>query len=480
MTLKRLVTNAGSLFTSETLNRATTFVIYLLVARYFDEAIFGQLSLALSLLYLVQVAAGFGLNSFLSREAAKDEGSAPTYLTHGLVIGLTGSVVALVLLLMVVLAAGYSAETRSVIMLLALAAVPFAVSDVCHGLFTALERMHLIPLVSVPAHLLKLALVWVLLSLGGGIYTVIIVMVGAQLLIGILSLVLALRLAKPGRQGFRLRGAVVNRMVKTSSTFLGINAVSAVWSIIPIFVLSLFVTEAEVGHFSAANQLLVPVALLLNAGVVAAFPMMARSFGVNPAKLRAMTHGLLAVLLALAVPATIGAMVVAPGLLKLAYGEGFEAAALALRIMAPVIVFRAVTSSLGYALMAGMLERVNLRIVTLNSLVALFFGLLLVPAFGITGAAVATLLAAVFNVVQHHLPAARLLGRIRLLSVGWRPLVSGVGMALVILATGLTDLGPAVVTGVLVYAAFLTSSHLLTLGRPPVMWQRLAQAWGEP
>src|SRR5690606_21381727 len=137
--------------------------------------------------------------------------------------------------------------------------------------------------------------------------------------------------------------------------------------------------------------------------------------------------------------------------------------------------FRAVTSALGYALVAGMLERVNLRIVILNSVVALLFGLLLVPALGITGAALAALLAAAFNVAQHYPPAARLLGRIRLLSVAWRPLVAGLAMALLLMVSGLMQLGLVVAMGALVYLFLLSVLHVATLGRPSVMWHRLTQ-----
>lgn len=480
MTTRRLLANAGSVVSSEAVNRATTFVLYIVVARYFDDTTFGRLALALSLLFMTQVAAGFGLSTYLAREVAKNQERAGTYLPPSLLIGLTSSVLSLGLLGGLVAVVGYPTATREVIMLIALAAVPFAVTDVCNGLFMAFERMHLILFVGVPTNVLKVVVAFALLGGGFGIEAVVWPIVGSQVAAALLSLALALRLVAPTWQGWRPERQQIRSIIGGASTFLGINAVSAMWSTLPIFVLSLFVAESEVGLFGAASQLLSPVSLVLNAVLIAAFPMMARSFDIGSERLRTIAHGLLAVLLAVAIPASLGLILVAPQVMTLIYGAGFETASTALQIMAPILVLRVIATALGRSMEAGMLERVNLRIVTLNSVVALILGLILAPRFGVTGAAVATLVTVAFNVMQHHAPATRLIGRIRFLSLAWRPLVAGGAMTAMLLAARPLPLLPAVLLGAVTYSAALMILHWATLGRPPQLWQRLTRSWMEP
>lgn len=477
MMLRRLLLNAGSIVTHETLNRATTFVLYLIVARYLDDAAFGRLSLSLTLLYIVQVLAGFGLRTYMSREVARDRTTAGRYLGNGLVVSLAASLVALGLLAALTWGAGYPPETRLAVLLFGLGAVPYAVGSVCQGLFQGLERMQLIPAVNVPANVLKLAAAVLLLEGGSDIGAVALAVTGSQLLAAGVSLVLALRLV--GAAGVR---AAVDReslvaVARGSAAFMGIDAVVAVWSVLPLFLLSLYASEAEVGHFGAATQLLVPASLVVTAVMVAALPTLSRGFVEGAARLRGMTHALLAVTLAIAVPAAAGLVFLAPDALRVTYGPSFEEGALALRVMAPMVVFQAVTTALGDALLAGLKERVTLRIVALNSLVALLLGLLLTPRLGATGAALAALTAGVVNVGQHYLPAVRLLGSVRLLKAGWRPVVAALAMVAVLDAARVHRLVPGVLLGGAVYLVTLTLLLWPALGGPRGLRARLAQAW---
>jgi len=81
--VSRLVGNFTSLLTSEVVNRATTFVLYALIARYLGAYELGQLSLALTLFFMSQFIAGAGLKILITREVAKDRTKTGPYLFNG-------------------------------------------------------------------------------------------------------------------------------------------------------------------------------------------------------------------------------------------------------------------------------------------------------------------------------------------------------------------------------------------------------------
>src|SRR5437016_14617382 len=77
LNLRKTGSNALSILTSDAMNRATSFVLYALVARRLGAHEFGQLSLALTLFYIFQVLALAGLKTLRSEErrVGKERGS---------------------------------------------------------------------------------------------------------------------------------------------------------------------------------------------------------------------------------------------------------------------------------------------------------------------------------------------------------------------------------------------------------------------
>ena len=82
ISVRKVIGNTASLLTSEVVNRATTFVLYALIARYLGAFEFGQFSLALTLFFVSQVLAGAGLNTLVTREVARDKAQTGSYLVN--------------------------------------------------------------------------------------------------------------------------------------------------------------------------------------------------------------------------------------------------------------------------------------------------------------------------------------------------------------------------------------------------------------
>ncbi len=177
----------------------------------------------------------------------------------------------------------------------------------------------------------------------------------------------------------------------------------------------------------------------------------------------------------LTLPAGIGLSLVAAPLVHLAFGPGWEQAVPVLRILAlsfTVMVFGHLSQHLlsAHALL-GRLAGITLAGAAVR--VALLAAL--IPAFGLTGAAVA---AAIGTVTEQALTVATALRRFRvgfsaLLAHTWRPLAAVAGMAVLLAATGLgwsDDPGVPVLIeacagGAFAYGAALSVAWILA-GRP--------------
>jgi O-antigen/teichoic acid export membrane protein len=97
---RRTTGNAVSLLASDVANRAATFVLYALVARYVGASDFGRMSLALTFFYVFQTFAVAGLKTLIIREVAKDRTKTAQYLVNGSAVVVVTSLVSISILLL--------------------------------------------------------------------------------------------------------------------------------------------------------------------------------------------------------------------------------------------------------------------------------------------------------------------------------------------------------------------------------------------
>jgi O-antigen/teichoic acid export membrane protein len=422
--LARILGNAASILASDVVNRGTSFVLYALVARYLGAFEFGQLSLALTLFYTFQVLAAAGLKTLVVREVAKDKGKTNAYLVNGTVSVVATCVLSILVLFVFVRLMGYSRQTASLVLLLSLGLLPVALTTLFEALFQAWEKMHLIAAASVPANCVKAAVAFVALSHGSTLYQLAGVILLTQAIIAVAEWRLLRRHIVQAGSGLDVRFSL--RMLRSSTPFLGIDVTVAIWSSVQIVLLSALASETEVGLYSAAAQVLVPVALLFQSLTQTVFPMMCRRSETDYRNLKRFAERVLVSLLAVAIPVSGILFVFADRVLSLLYrGDKFLAAAPVLRILVWTVVLGAITQALGQVLLAGGHEIVTFRIVTVNAVVSLALGLLLIDLLGpLRGAPLATLIAGIVNVVQHYVPVSRLMGGISMGRVVWRPAAS--------------------------------------------------------
>jgi len=418
--LRRILANAASVLASDVVNRGTSFVLYALVARYLGAFEFGQLSLALTLFYTFQVLTAAGLKTLVIREVAKDKEKTASYLANGALTVTATFVLSLAVLFVFVRVMGYSRPTASLILLLSLGLLPASLAALFEGVFQAWEKMHLIAIGNVPANVVKAGVAFVAVSHGSSLYQLAIVILMTQVTIAVVEWQLLRRHIVPSRHRVEFR--IPLRMLRASAPFLGIDVTIAVWSSVQIVLLSALAGETAVGFYSAAAQVLVPVALLFQSLTQTVFPIMCRRFEQDCRDLKQVAEAVLVCLLGIAIPVSGILFVFAGQVLALLYrGDRFVAAVPVLRILVWSVVLGAITQALGQVLLAGGREVITLRIVAVNTAVSLFLGVLLIHSIGpLRGAALATLIAGVVNVVQHYVPVSRLLGGISVAAPAWR------------------------------------------------------------
>ncbi|RMF42657.1 MAG: flippase [Planctomycetota bacterium] len=432
-TLWRVFSNAGSLLTSEVLNKATTFLVYALVSRWLGAESFGQLSLGLLLFYVFQVVATAGLPTFVTRKVARHRHRTGRVVMGSLLAATLAGTVATAAMLVCPWMLQYPRDTTLVISVLAAGLLPYAWALVFESAFRGMEQMHWIAASNVAANVLKVAGALWMLTQGWGVLAIAAWIVMVRLTIALTDLffyVLA--------NGWLFRPvpwSYATRLLRQTSTFLGIDGLIAVWSAVDAVLLSKLMTETEVGIYSAAAQLLQPMLLVYRSIVGSLFPSMcARALG-QTGEFTVLVRWMIAFLLLVGTPATVLLPLFADLILGLAYhNPQFQRAVPLMQIGAVFVLLQALTSVLGHSLWALHRERITLRIVVVNLVANVAVGILMISWLGMVGAALGSLLVGVLNAAQHYWVTRRLLARSPIDAQSGVPLLAGLAMAAVAIA----------------------------------------------
>jgi O-antigen/teichoic acid export membrane protein len=446
----RLFRNAASILASDVVNRGSTFLLYILVGRYLGQRAFGQLSLALALFYVFQVVAGAGLKVYVTRQVAKDEAKTDECLVLGSVVAAVFGLASILATLVFVEVMAYPVDTVRVILLLNAALLPFALSAVCEGVFQGREQMHYIVQATFPANLLKVGVVFALLTTGHGLEAAVAVVLGAYVVVLLIEWSLLLRHVTTPRLEFSLGRSIV--MGREASTFLGVDALVAVMASINLVLLSKLQDERAVATYSAAAQLIVPAALVYQNAVLSIFPVMSRSVETALPDVRRMAERVGKLLLVIGWFVVVVLVMFAAPILSLVYGPGFRAAAEPLRIMAWSLLLIGLTATFGQMLYALGRERLNLRLVAINTVVTVIVSLVAVAQWGVIGAALAFLTTRLLDFALHYVAISKFIPRFDLTVTFLAPALPAVCMALVLATMAPDSRMIALLSGAAAYA----------------------------
>ncbi len=411
---------------------------------------YGIVALAAAVtLYLAQLA-DFGVETLGIREVAEDpqgiRDRAPSILTARLLIA--GG---LILILLPVALLGLPQPEGAVIAAYSLTLIPIALST--RWVHLGLESARPVGLARTMGESVMIVLILLLVSRNGDIGSVPLSQFAGESAAALLLLWLL------GRRGIRLQfswdpsrvGPVFRRAWPlVAHGLLGLLIFNS-----DLVFLRLFRDLASVGHYAAGYTL---ISFLLNLGVaygMALLPTLTR-LGARTDGERELYHTAQAQVFAAGFPVALGGALLAVELIRQVFGLSYLPAGAALEVLIwsiPIALFRNVAVT---ALVARNRQDQVLRTTTGSTVLNLILNVLLIPRFGILGAAWATVgtellrtVLALRFVAQEGLPFVPL-ARLA------RTLVAGLAMVALLVAVRPTNLWVAVALGGVGYIAVLS------------------------
>ena len=366
---------------ADVVSKTVTLLVTVAAARVLAPEAFGVLALAMTTGWLLGVASDAGLPLYLARSVAKGEGALHAVIREvmrlriGLaMIGLVAGVVVAMLWAPPLYVAAF--------LLIVVAQLAGAVLETLSHVYRGLGRSEIESTLTLSQRLLTAALAAAVLVVQPTLFLLSIALVVPPVVALVVSFSISSRLV-----AHESAPAPAARRVLSDAAPIGLGIlVSALYFRCDVYFLNYWRGLETVGMYNAVFRLVEAMRLLPAAVLAVVFPELCRAASTQPMKRLAVLLGAAG---ALAMAFTFGA---AEGIVHLTYGEAYYGGINALRILSLALPLFFVNYVLTHQVIAWDGQRRYLAITCAALVANVAANVLLIPRYGMSGAAWATLL----------------------------------------------------------------------------------------
>jgi len=338
------------------------FLATVYIARVLGAAGFGKISYALAFLNYALLFGNLGLTTIATREIARDRNNITMVgdITS-LRLALAGMIFILLLVGSMVLPG--DPETRMLVIVYGLCVFPFAVY--LEFVFQGREEMGYLSLGRIVQYGSYVVALYLFLQNPSRILAVPAAFFVSYMLAA--AFLLTVFFARGFTLPIRLLNPVFGKLLKAAVPV----GMATLFYQIPLnlapIVLGIFHSPALVGHFSAGYKVIIFLLIIERVFYYLCLPIVSRQHKENPERLPHTFAFFLRAIFSLTLPVTLGGIVLAPGIIRLIYGPGYENGALVLQILLLYFCATPVNTIFGYGLVALDRERKFLKVIALTS-----------------------------------------------------------------------------------------------------------------
>lgn len=389
-----IVRNVSSLVAAQIATKAVNLAVSVALVRWLGVTELGRYAYVLAFCFPFGALADFGVATLAIREASRVPAQSASVLAAARRAALTVAVAASAGMVGLALLLAHDASVVVAIALGGLASIVSALTMPSLVRLTAREQLDRLSLHRVIGAGLSAVITLGVLLDGGGV----VALLAGSLATGVVMWRVARTLeGERGPAPAPTSGAAL-ALLRSALPFGLLMAGFALYYRVDMLILEWLATPGELGRYAAAYRFLDAVIALAAALGGPLFPRLSAVATSAPAEARRLLEAGWRPLLALGLPLTLGTVAVADGLVALLFGPAFAGAAPLLRllILGTLPLFWANVGN--HALIAADRVWPLVRVYALSALVNIAGNLVLVPRWGASGAALATVVCEWLNV----------------------------------------------------------------------------------
>jgi O-antigen/teichoic acid export membrane protein len=385
-----IVKNTFWLMAGEITGRLIRAAIVIYSARILGAGEYGIFSYAISVAAFITVFSDIGLSAVLTRETSKSPELRSRYLANSFLLKIILICLNVLFVLFVIPLISRLGDVNQLLPLVAIMIVFESLREFGFGLNRALEKMEREAYVKVILNLSIAVFGFIAIFTHPSAYTLLVAYVlGA--LVGFLATVWFLR-----SHLRELFGAIdlsfAWNIFKNAWPVGLLTVLGAVMINTDMIMLGWWLEKHPIGYYAAAQKIILLLYIIPTLLSSAAFPAFARlAHSLNHDRFRAILERTIAFAFLIGIPLAFGGLILARETISLLYGAEYLPAATTFRILMATMFAVFPSTIITNALFAYNQQKRFIWYVGIGALSNAFFNYLLIPRFGIEGAAVATL-----------------------------------------------------------------------------------------
>ena len=394
--MSRFVRDVGLSFASLAISAAVHFALRVFLARYLGEGDLGLYTLSFTVYSFGILFGAFGIGAALTKYVAEfreDASRTSMLLTNGIIASFAiGCIMGLLLYAGASTIANRFFNMPELAALLRIVSIAFpfiAMEKATLGFLNGLRQMRLFAIINISQNMLIVALTVLLVLSGYGLKGAAWALVLPVVVLSLFSMFIVRdSVARPRLSPFI---TAAKPLLAFGGFVVLANSINMIQTNADSVMIGYFMKDVDVGIYAAAVTL--SQAILLPSWALQAItgPMIATLWGKGDrAGIEKVVNDTLKYTAAFIIPIAFAAVILAPDLLKLIFGERFMSATDSLCILLIGTGFHAIWASVGTALSSTAYVKVIFILSSVSVAANILLNVLLIPHLGITGAATAT------------------------------------------------------------------------------------------
>ena len=459
---QRLVGNTAALSLAQLVRVGFNTVLSLLIARQLGAAGFGKYGVLTAYINVFQVLAMAGVPRLVIRGMARAPEEEREWFRRTVASQVLTAACSTGILILLVHILSHPPDTTRALIIAAMSLVPFGLSSATEVAFRAREKMGLITVTQTASMVTQaIGSVWVLL-MGGGIVGLAWMVVLGQVVAAIVGVRIADRMRLWNAFRIDLKGAMY--LVRHAKDFFLVSSSVVVFSRLDVLILAQMVGEEAVGVYNAAYLIIRVVNFLSVSYSDAAYPVFSRLYDGARGRFKSLLHQSLLFGTAATLLIAILLAVVAEPVIGLLYqGQEYLISARLLRIEAPFTVVFVWNALLSSGLMAADLQHRSVVVSGAKLGLGLVYYLVLTAWLGVTGTAIATVVAGTTGTALNYFFLSRELHSLDLMTLAAKPLMAGAILVATLWAAQSLPWPGLVVGGTVFYVLLLLALRILSV-----------------
>lgn len=387
------------MFIAQGLQPFLTVVLMFVVGRTLGNEEYGKYNVIFQFFSIFQITSSMGLRTLLTREVAQNRENANKFLVNGLLLGFPSSLLNIAIVVVTIHFLNYESEILIGIYYIIISLVASALTEVLSGALTGFEEVRKLAYAWMIFLVLKTVTSIVVLLLGFGIYALILVHVITKFIQTLIVYYYIYQIT--GRPIFEIDWGLCKKLIRMGwSMALMAFTISLFWRI-DILILEKMVDDKSLGDFSAAYRIFHFMLMTVRSFSMSFLPMISNYYKERRDEFQDACTKSIRFLTIIIIPIAVLTTFASPYVMPLLWGSKFnnEVVANVLQVWVWSIVIFGITEVFGAALLASGRQVTDFVLKAITLVVKIGLTYFLTLNFGVTGPAIATIIALVLLLI---------------------------------------------------------------------------------